>query len=196
MEGPWPKKSIKIEKEKYVAFLRGINVGGHHKVPMAELRKAMAAIKFEKVETLLNSGNIIFEAIADNPEVLEKAISEHLEKVFGFPIPAIVRKSEMIYRLLDRNPFKDIILTKDIRLYVSFLRKDIKAELKLPWTSSDGSFKIVGKSNKTILSILDLSISKTPKAMGILEKSYGTDITTRNWNTIKRVEKKLRAGRG
>ena len=187
-------KSKKV-KEKYVAFLRGINVGGHHKVPMAELRKEMAKMNFEKVATLLNSGNIIFDGIADDLENIEKTISEHLEKAFGFPIPTILRRSEMIYGLLDNNPFKEVILTKDIRLYVSFLRKDTETDLQLPWTSDDNSYKIIGKSDKTILSVLDLSISKTPKAMEALERYFGTDITTRNWNTIKRVEKKLKASR-
>ncbi len=46
-------------------------------------------------------------------------------------------------------------------------------------------------NNKTILSVLDVSISKTPKAMQALARSFGTDITTRNWNTIQRIEKKL-----
>ena len=84
-------KSKKVN-EIYVAFLRGINVGGHHKVPMADLRKELEKLDFENVETLLNSGNIIFEAIDDNEENLEKKISLHLEKSFGFPVPSIVRK--------------------------------------------------------------------------------------------------------
>lgn len=179
-------------KEKYVAFLRGINVGGHHKVPMADLSKELEKLNFENIETLLNSGNIIFDAINDN---LEKKISEHLEKSFGFPIPTIIRKSEMIYELVSNNPFKDVKLTKDTRLYVSFLRKKDNTELKLPWKSSDNSYEIIGKSDKTILSVLDLSVSKTPKGMEALEKYFGKDITTRNWNTIERIEKKLKASR-
>ena len=183
-------KSKKV-KEKHVAFLRGINVGGHHKVPMAELRKEMKKLNFENVVTLLNSGNIVFDAVDDDLESLEKAISEHLERTFGFPVPTIIRKSKTIYGLLDNNPFKDQILTKDMRLYVTFLRKETETELKLPWTSDDNSFKIIDINNKTILSVLDLSVSKTPKAMLALARSFGKDITTRNWNTIQRIEKQL-----
>ena len=185
-------KSKKV-KEKYVAFLRGINVGGHHKVPMVQLREEMEKLNFENVVTLLNSGNIIFDAIADESERLEKIISEHLEKAFGFPIPTILRRSEMIYKLMSNNPFKDIILTKDIRLYVSFLRKDTESVLQLPWTNDDNSFKIIDKIDGTIVSVLDLSVSKTIKGMEVLERNFGKDITTRNWNTINRVAKKLEA---
>ena len=184
---------MKSEKEKYIAFLRGINVGGHHKVPMDELRKEMEKLNFENVVTLLNSGNVVFDNDDDDDaiESLEKKISEHLEKAFGFPIATIIRKSKTIYGLLENNPFKDLIISKDMRLYVSFLRKETEAELQLPWTSDDKSFKIIGINNKTILSVLDLSISKTPKAMLSLARFFGKDITTRNWNTIQRIEKEL-----
>lgn len=178
-------------KEQYVAFLRGINVGGHHKVPMAELRKEMEKLGFEKVVTLLNSGNIVFDAIAADSANLQKTLSEHLQKTFGFPIPTIVRKAETIDSLLKDNPFKDFELTKETRFYVSFLQNDTKTDLELPWTSEDNSYKIISVNDKIILSVLDLSISKTPKAMKFLEQYFGKDITTRNWNTIERIEKKL-----
>jgi len=177
--------------EKYIAFLRGINVGGHHKVPMLELRKEMEKLKFENVVTLLNSGNIIFDAIADDAENLESKLSEHLEKSFGFPIPVILRSAEMINGFVSVNPFESVLVTKDIRLYVSFLRRDMESDLALPWLSDDKSYNIICKMDQTIFSILDLSLSQTPKAMGVLEKYYGKDITTRNWNTIKRIKEKI-----
>ncbi len=179
-------------KEKYIAFLRGINVGGHHKVPMRELRAEMEKLGFEEVTTILNTGNIIFDAISEDLEQLEKRISEHLEKVFGFPIPTILRKWEMIDGLLKNNPFQEEIITKDIRLYVSFLKKDAEMDFQLPWISEDKGYKIIEKRENAIWSVLDVSTLKTTKAMGILERQFGKkNITTRNWNTIKRIEKKL-----
>ena len=176
-------------KEKFVAFLRGINVGGHHKVPMAELRKELEKLGCQNIVTLLNSGNIVFEAISSDLAVLEKTISEHLERSFGFPVPVIIRTSEIISSSIKEQPFKDVTLTKDIRLYVSFLREEIQTDLILPWTSTDKSFTIIDIKDKTIFSVLDLSISKTPKAMLSLERYFGKDITTRNWNTIERLGK-------
>ena len=179
-------------KETYVAFLRGINVGGHHKVPMVDLRKELGKLRFKNVITLLNSGNVIFDISDNNTMELEEVISEYLENKFGFAIPAIVRKTELIYELLSNNPFRHIEVTKDIRLYISFLQEENNIELKLPWSSDDSSFKILEQRDKTIISVLDLSVSKTPKAMSALEKHYGSDITTRNWNTILRIGKKLK----
>jgi len=158
---------------------------------MAELIEELQKLNFENVVTLLNSGNIIFQTTATPIEDLEHRILQQLEKRFGFPIPTIVRTAKNILVLTAKDPFKDIILTKDTRLYISFLRKNAICQLKLPWVSNDGSYTILSDEDRMILSVLDLSASKTPKAMEILEKSYDSDITTRNWNTIKRIEKKL-----
>lgn len=181
----------KKERERYVAFLRGINVGGHHKIPMVDLRKELEELGFTNVVTLLNSGNVIFDSVTNDKERLEKMISENLKTTFGFPVPAIIRKAETIYQMFNSAPFQNIKMTKDIRLYVSFLKDNTQSNLELPWASHDNSYKLIGIRDKAIFSILDLSVSKTPKAMGALEKFFGTDITTRNWKTMERIIKKL-----
>lgn len=175
----------------YIAFLRGINVSGHHKLPMVELVFEMEKLNFKNVLTILNTGNVIFNSPIGNIETLEKTISEHLENTFGFTVPTIVKKSEEITALLKSNPFRNIEITKDIRLYVSFLCKNIEVDISIPWVSDDNSYQILYYENKTVLSVLDLSITKTTKGMEALEKKFGKNMTTRNWNTIKRIEKKL-----
>ncbi|NAS32595.1 DUF1697 domain-containing protein [Flavobacteriaceae bacterium R38] len=180
-----------MNSNKYIAFLRGINVGGHHKVPMADLRKTLESLGFKNVITLLNSGNIIFYTTINNTGELEKLISEHLEKNFGFSIPTIIRSAKTILELFNNAPFQDIELHKDIRLYISLLRKNTVSDLEIPWTSPDNSYHIIEKKDKDILSVLDISVTKTPKAMEVLEKAFGSDITTRNWKTIERIIKKL-----
>ncbi len=182
---------MKTEKDTYIAFLRGINVGGHHKVPMADLKIEFEKLGFENVLTLLNSGNIIFDGPKEKTSKLEQKISTHLEKFFGFHIPTILRTSGVIHNLLDHNPFVDIERTKDIRLYVSFLKTNIESDLELPWKSTDNSYKIIEKRDQTIISVLDLAMSKSTKAMESIEHFYGKEITTRNWNTIERIGKKL-----
>ena len=65
-------------------------------------------------------------------------------------------------------------------------------DFQLPWISEDKGYKIIEKRENAIWSVLDVSTLKTTKAMGILERQFGKkNITTRNWNTIKRIEKKL-----
>lgn len=177
--------------KKYVAFLRGINVGGHHKLPMADLKILFKELGFNNTITLLNSGNAIFETNEKNTKNLESIIGDALEKKFGFIVPTIVRTSEFINKLVAKDPFKSVEVTKDIRLYVTFLKNDVSSDLALPWTSDDASYRILEKIEQTVLSVLDVSVTKTPKAMESFDKFYGKDVTTRNWNTIHKIKVKL-----
>jgi uncharacterized protein (DUF1697 family) len=97
----------------------------------------------------------------------------------------------MIHQLFKDSPFQSIDVHKDIRLYLSFMKTDVQSELRLPWKSDDQCFEILEKKDKTIISVLDVSKANTPKVMGIVEKSFGKDITTRNWKTIERIVSKL-----
>ena len=91
-------------KEKYVAFLRGINVGGHHKVPMIDLRAELEKINLKNSITILNSGNVLFESDEKN---LENKISEHLEEKFGFHIPVIINEIIMTVTFIPEFVFRE-----------------------------------------------------------------------------------------
>ncbi len=183
--------SANNKREKYVAFFRGINIGGHHKVPMAILKQILEQNGFSKIVTLLNSGNVIFEAINTNTDVLEKEIEFILIKNFQFPIAVIVYSADDLFTIYDMNPFHDVILTKEIRFYVRFLKKEPTTKIELPWTSCDYSYKILKQEKRIVFSYLDLSMNNTPMAMEEINKLFGKENTTRNWNTIERIASKL-----
>jgi uncharacterized protein (DUF1697 family) len=138
-------------KEKYVAFLRGINVGGHHKVPMADLRLAIEELGFKNVTTLLNSGNVIFEAKSKSINVIEQELRLKLAETFGFDIPVVLRTATMVQELFEADPFRNEALHKDIRWYVSLLKTENEIDLELPWTNPDKSFKILELKKKYYL---------------------------------------------
>lgn len=177
--------------ETYVALLRGINVGGHHKVPMVQLRTEFEKLGYSKVITLLNSGNIIFKADSEKEYKLQDEICSHISKVFGFEIPTTVIKAKQILNLTADTPFLNESLDKTIRFYTTFLSDSSKSQIPLPWQSEDGAYRIIYHKGRIICSVLDLSVSKSPEAMGILQSFYGKKITTRNWNTVVRIENKL-----
>ncbi len=166
---------------KYVAFLRGINVGGKNKVPMSDLKKTFESQGFQNVQTLLNSGNVIFEGSETTSETLEK----ELKSQFGFEIPVILRTTGEIQKLVDSNPFKEITVTPNTRLYVTFLAAKPISKLKIPYYSPELDFKILNVSEGEIISILTLlENGQTGKGMDIIEREFGKKVTTRNWNTI------------
>jgi len=173
--------------QKLVGFLRGINVGGHHKVPMAELKSLLNQLGFENVITILNSGNIVFETKKKGFNALEHQIEKALTDTFGFPIPVILIPQNQINELVNEDPFANIEVHKNIRLYISFLKEIATNKLKLPYISNDKAFTIVDVREKFIVSFLDITTSNTPKGMEDLEKLFGKNITTRNWNTVKKL---------
>ena len=174
-----------LKKSVWVAFLRGINVGGHHKVPMAELKATLASMGFSDIKTRLNSGNVIFTTDSTEIAAVEEHIAEVLEKQFGFPIPILIRKMDAIKDVISEDPFANIQKYKDLQLYATFVRHhplDTSG-----WSSPDGSFQVLGAKDRMIFSSLDLSRSRTVNAMKLLEMKYTKDITTRNWNTILKL---------
>ena len=171
----------------FVAFLRGINVGGHHKLPMAALREQLTEMGFENVQTLLNSGNVVFESSETDIQALESNMERQLAQAFNFPVPVIVRTKEELTTLVTENPFESFTIHKDLRLYVTFLKEAPSIELTLPYFSKDGAFQIISMTDRMIFSVLDLSISNTTKGMDELEKLVGKKCTTRNWNTVVKL---------
>lgn len=170
------------QKEKYVALFRGINVGGHKKAPMAELRKVLESIGYESVTTILNSGNVVFEAKKSPEKDLVKAIESAFQKKFGFESKTMIRSMSEIEALIELNPFKNVEVNEDVRLYVTFLR-----EKPLPYKSSQGDFEILHKTERELFSVLTVKSARSVDSMAFLEKQFGKDITTRNWNTIEKI---------
>ena len=90
---------------RYVALLRGINVGGRNKVPMADLRAAMESAGHTDVSTYIQSGNVLFRSSTPRAE-LEERIEEVLEHRFGFPIVVVVRSHAQLRSVVERAPSK------------------------------------------------------------------------------------------
>lgn len=171
----------------FIAFLRGINVGGHHKLPMAALREQLTEMGFQNVQTLLNSGNVVFETNEIDIQTLESNMERQLTQTVNFPVPVIVRTKDELVALVKQNPFESFTIHKDLLLYVTFLKEAPSIELKLPYLSKDGAFQIISIADRMICSVLDLSTSKTTKGMDELEKIVGKNCTTRNWNTVVKM---------
>ena len=174
--------------KQYIALLRGINVGGHKKIKMSGLRQVLTDLGFTKVKTLLASGNVLFEVATTDLTALQQTIETAIETNFGFPVPVLIRTHEAIEALIASDPFSGIEVTADTRLYITFLSHPPTSQLPIPYQSPDGSYQILSVSDTEICSVLTLSDKiHTPDAMNILEKEFGKNITTRNWNTVLKL---------
>lgn len=177
---------------KYIALLRGINVGGNKKIKMEALRKQLATLGFENIKTVLASGNVVFDAKTKSTAKLVKQIEELIEKEYGFGVPTIIVPALEMEELKKSEPFKDIEVTKETRLYVSFLPEKPDTDLILPYKVEDSTYEILAIYGRVIASVLILQgNARTIDAMAVLDKEFGKNITTRNWNTVEKILKLL-----
>ncbi len=88
---------------RYIALLRGINVGKNKRVEMARLRALFEALGCVEVSTYINSGNVIFES-SKSREVISREAGENMQKEFGFEIPAIIKTQTEMKRIAEAIP--------------------------------------------------------------------------------------------
>ena len=91
----------------FIALLRGVNVGGHKKIPMAELRELLTKVGLKHVQTYIQSGNVVFQSSEENIEKLEIKIHDAINKHFEFKVPVSVKTPEGLQRIFDDCPFPE-----------------------------------------------------------------------------------------
>lgn len=173
--------------ERYVAFLRGINLG-KRRATKEQLAAIFADLGFENVKTLIASGNVVFDACKRPDATLTTMIQDGLQAGLGFNVDTMVRSMADVEALLDSEPFAGVEVTKQTRLYVTLLAAKTASTLKLPYEGSDGVIRILSRTDREVFSVVIVTEGRgTVDAMGLIEKEYGKAATTRNWNTIGKL---------
>jgi len=89
----------------YIALLKGINVGGHKKVPMAELRELLTKYGFQNVQTYIQSGNVILQSSEKSLQKNEETIKKSILDYFGFDVSVLVKTRKDLKRIFNDSPF-------------------------------------------------------------------------------------------
>src|SRR5205814_5229947 len=111
---------------KYVALLRGINVGGKNLLKMADIRVCLERNAFTCVTTYIQSGNIIFESALTNTAKITAAMENALSAEFGYQIPVFLLSQREMTKVIADAP-REWSTRKDLRCYLAFLRKPLTA---------------------------------------------------------------------
>lgn len=176
---------------KYVAFLRGVNVGGKNTISMADLKVCFEDLGYADVSTYINSGNVLFSS-GKSAEVLMREIEQRLVTAFKFD-------SELIKTLVISKPnFKAIIDSapkgfgnqpKKYHSDVMFLignHNNAMAELELH-PDVDKAWE-----SKNVIYFQRLSAKRTKSKLSkIISKPIYKSITIRSWNTVQKLRQKL-----
>jgi uncharacterized protein (DUF1697 family) len=131
--------ATKARTRRYVLLLRGINVGHHNKVPMADLREIVAEIGCTDVATYIQSGNVIATSTLA-AKTLASRLESALEKRFGFRPRTMVRTRAQITKVLAANPFAD---REPSKVHVGFLMSAPPKRSTVPSTMESGADRAI-----------------------------------------------------
>jgi uncharacterized protein (DUF1697 family) len=171
--------------QTYIALLRGINVSGHKKIKMPELKVMFEELGFTNVRTYIQSGNVVFES--ETAEDLESKISAKIQALFGFEVSVICRTSEEMEDVIKRNPFAEMVGFEPEKLYVTFLQ-EAPAEEKLA-TLQALSFEpeMYTVSGREVFVYCFNGYGNTKLDNALFEKKLKVKASTRNWRTVNKL---------
>ena len=172
---------------KYIAFLRAINVSGHRIIKMEELRKLFEELKFKKVTTYIQTGNVIFETSIKDSHSLTKKIEKHLLKTLGYEVEVMIRTIPEMEEIIKNNPFKKDKLDKTLHLYLTFLYDEPSVELKKTLISLSDDIATFKIREREVYTLYNKNNAKHPFSNNFVEKKLKVAATTRNWNVINKV---------
>lgn len=176
---------------RYAALLRGVNVGGRRKVPMADLRAVLAGLGHTEPATLLQSGNAVFTARegGGGADALRAELEGALADRFGFPVDALLRDEAELSAVVDANPLE---VGDPSRFLVLFVDGPVApADLAGIDADAHAPEAMAAGEREVYLALPDgLRNAKLP---GLVERALrGRIATGRNWRTVARLLEMVR----
>jgi uncharacterized protein (DUF1697 family) len=167
-------------------MLRGINVGGHKKVAMADLRALLGRLGFTNVATLLQSGNAVFDGPEALPDELAARIERAIADEFMMSVRCMVRTGPELGAVIEDNPFADVA-TQGSRYLALFLSASPDPELLAMYDPRSLAPSQVELGDRMIYQWCPEGILAAPNVSGFVEKNLHVAVTGRNWNTVTKL---------
>ncbi|HZR38051.1 MAG TPA: DUF1697 domain-containing protein [Nevskia sp.] len=179
---------------RYIAFLRALNVGGHT-VKMEDLRGLFGALGFERVETFIASGNVIFETRAGGDAALERKIEAHLQQALGYEVKTFVRSDAEVAAIAAYQPFKPALMKQAVALNVAFLAAALDAgqahKLQSRFRTGIDEFHAHGRE---LYWLCRKKQSDSDFSNAVLERALKLRATFRGINTVHKLAAKYPPG--
>ena len=166
---------------KYIAFLRGINVSGKHLIKMDELKGLFEEIGFTAVKTYIQSGNILFYSNHMDKKDVENTIEAGIATRFNMTVPAIVLPAEALESYLEQNPYKD---APSGTLYFTFCKDMPTAALSRAFSDEDDKFM---QKDSVIYLHIPNGYGRTKLNNQFFESKLKVICTTRNFQTCRKM---------
>lgn len=169
----------------FVVLLRGVNVGGNNRVPMADLRAALEEAGYGNVRTYLNSGNAVLDGKGTAAQ-LEAKVEALLAKEFSAAVPVIVRTAQQ-WKAYQDNPFPDS-QSKLVHLGLTKRAPDKACVAAMQERAAAGErVRLVGDA--VWIDYAGSGVARSKLTPSFLDKACGSPLTARNWTTVQALHK-------
>lgn len=171
----------------YVALLRAINVAGTGTLAMADLRAFFARVGFADAQTLLQTGNVVFQAAAKATNKLETLLETEALKHLGLSTVFMIRTAQEWSALIAANPFPAMAKEDPSHLLLMFLKDEPPAAKQRSLQALITGREVVRLKGKLAYVTLPDGIGKSKFTTAVLERALATRSTGRNWNTVRKI---------
>jgi len=166
----------------HVAMLRGINLGAHRRVPMADLRTLLTEAGYEDVRTYVQSGNIVLRSPA-KPAQVERELQTLISERFGFDVPVVARSRAQLAAVVKANPLGEA--ADDPKHYqVSFLAEKPPAHLVRRMQERAVESERIVARGREIYAWHPEGVARSKLWNALAGKDLGVTATARNWTTV------------
>jgi uncharacterized protein (DUF1697 family) len=179
-----------------ISLLRGINVSGSKIIKMDALRKAFEDCGFKKVQTYIQSGNIIFQHNETTTTELERKIAHKIKDQFGFDVPVLVKTFEALKTVVKNNPFGKNPLKDASFFHVTFLSSVPGKENSKKFTELSFPPEEFILTGNTLYLYMPKGYGNAKLTNNFIESKLKVNATTRNWKTTLELLKMAEATEG
>lgn len=172
---------------RYVALFRAINVGGHGKVAMADLREIGTSLGVEAPRTVLQTGNLVFDAAADRADGLEREIETASVGRLGLKSDVMVRDADSWRDLVAANPFEAEARSDPAHLVLLVFKDTARSDAQSDLEAVIKGHERVHVSGRSAYVVFPDGIGRSKLTPSVLERRLGTRATGRNWNSVVKI---------
>ena len=183
-----------VAQRRYVALLRGINVGTAKRAGMADLRALVEGLGYTDVRTLLNSGNVVFGGPSVAPAAMAARIERAFEARFGFTSRVTVLEGEELQAAVTSNPLLEVGVNPS-RLMMAVLNDPADARRLKPLTKERWGKEALAVGARVAYLWCPDGVIRSP-LFAAVTRALGDAVTTRNWATMMKLAAMVRGGSG
>jgi len=169
-------------KKVYVALLRGINVGGHKKILMADLKALFETIGFTEIQTYIQSGNVVFSS--EKEDDLADKITAAIESKYSFNVPILIKKASEMAQILSKCPFSAEKMEKSYFILLQENPSVENLEEATALSSPDEEFHII---DDCVYIYYSKGAGKAKLGINFFEKELKVNATARNYRTMAKL---------